>query len=106
MDCSGNVAAHRLCIDAAWRKGQVAFVGECGAETPFRASQDLICKGLTLVGSWHYNLADVAKVFRVACDCAEQLDRLITHVFPLGEVEEAWRVQESGECAKVILQPW
>ena len=39
VDCSGVVAAHRLCIDAARRKGQVAFVGECGDDTPLRISK-------------------------------------------------------------------
>jgi len=28
VDCSGAVPAHRLCIDAVRRRGQVAFVGE------------------------------------------------------------------------------
>ena len=58
VDCSGVVAAHRLCIDAARRKGQVAFVGECSDDTPIQISDDMIRKGLTLAGSWHFNLAD------------------------------------------------
>ena len=60
VDCSGAVQAHRLCIDTVRRRGQVAFIGECGDETPLKISQDMIRKGITLVGSWHYNLKDVA----------------------------------------------
>lgn len=106
LDCAGSVAAHRLCIDAARRKGQVALVGECGEDTPLQASRDMIRKGLTLIGSWHYNMADWPKIFQVARDCEQLLDRFITHSFALEAVEQAWALQESGECAKVVLKPW
>ena len=59
VECSGVPAAHRLCIDAARRRGAVAFVGETYADgqTPIQISPDLIRKGLKLVGSWHDNIA-------------------------------------------------
>ncbi|GAH60523.1 unnamed protein product, partial [marine sediment metagenome] len=65
VDCSGTVAAHRLCIDSTRRKGYVAFVGECFEETPIRISSDMIRKGLTLHGAWHYNLSLFPKVMKV-----------------------------------------
>lgn len=106
LDCAGQVAAHRLCIDATRRRGQVAFVGECGADTPVRVSPDLIRKGLTLVGSWHYNLQDFGKIMRIVRERGADLDRLISHVFPMSQVQQAWETQAGGECAKVILKPW
>jgi len=105
LDCAGQVAAHRLCIDATRRRGQVAFVGECSAETPLYTSSDMIRKGLTLIGSWHYNLADVPKLMQMIQGHGAQLDKLISHVFPLDQVQEAWETQLTGECAKIILQP-
>lgn len=106
VDCSGAVLAHRLCIDAVRRRGQVAFVGECGDETPLRISQDMIRKGITLMGSWHYNLKDVPKLMQVVRSNADQLDRLISHTFSLDQMQEAWELQTTGECGKVILKPW
>ena len=105
LDCSGSVAAHRLCIDAARRRGRVAFVGECSQETPVRVSPDLIRKGLTLVGSWHYNLKDVPGIWQVARARATDLERLISHRFALDDVQAAFQLQATGECGKVILQP-
>jgi L-iditol 2-dehydrogenase len=106
VDCSGVVAAHRLGIDAARRLGKVAFVGESSADTPLRISPDLIRKGLTLFGSWHYNLKDTPKMMRLIAESAPQLDKLISHRFPLEEIQRAWETQSSGECAKVLLKPW
>ncbi|HRW07784.1 MAG TPA: zinc-binding dehydrogenase [Caldilineaceae bacterium] len=106
IDCSGVVAAHRLCIDAARRKGQVAFVGECSEETPLRISPDMIRKGLTLIGSWHYRMQDTPAIMGLIGKVGAQLDKLITHRFPLAAVQEAWELQLTGESAKVLLQPW
>ena len=106
LDCSGVVAAHRLCIDAARRKGKVAFVGECSDETPLRISNDMIRKGLTLIGSWHFNLADTPRVMKMIGEIGAELDALITHRFPLDDIQSAWETQLSGQCGKVILHPW
>ncbi len=106
VDCSGAVPAHRLCIDAVRRRGQVAFVGECREETPLSISRDMIRKGISLVGSWHYNLQDVPKIMQVIRANADKLDRLISHAFSLDEVQKAWEVQTTGACAKIVLKPW
>ena len=106
VDCSGAPEAHRLCIDTLRRKGNMAFVGETRSETPIVASRDMIRKGITLVGSWHYNLADAHKLMRIIARSGPALDRLISHTFPLSQVQRAWEVQASGQCAKVLLAPW
>jgi L-iditol 2-dehydrogenase len=105
IDCSGAAAAQRLLIDATRRRGQVAFVGE-GGELSLQVSQDLIRKGLTLHGSWHYNLADVPHVMQVIRRARPLLDRLITHRFPMEGVTDAFELQMAGECGKVLLDPW
>jgi len=74
-------------------------------ETPLKVSPDMIRKGLTLAGSWHYNLKDTPKIMRVIAESGPQLDLLISHTFPLERVQEAWELQASGQCAKVILLP-
>ena len=106
LDCSGSVAAHRLCIDATRRRGQVAFVGECSDETSIRISPDMIRKGLTLVGSWHYNLSDAATILRIIEEQPTVMEQLISHRFALEEIQTAFELQATGDCAKVLLHPW
>ena len=106
VDCSGVVAAHRLCIDATRRKGMVAFVGECADDTPVKISQDMIRKGLRLIGSWHYNLADTPRMMAMISQVGEKIDQLITHRYAIDDIQSAWETQLSGQCGKVILQPW
>ncbi len=106
VDCSGVAAAHRLCVDATRRKGQVAFVGESRANTPIRISPDMIRKGLTLIGTWHYNLATTPRMMDMIVNLGAELDKLISHTFPIDQIQQAWETQVSGDCAKVILKPW
>ena len=105
IDCTGVPAAQRLLVDAVRRRGRVAFVGE-GGEVPVHASRDMIRKGITLHGSWHYNLADSPRLMRIVREAGPQLEKLITHRFPIDRVSDAWELQLTGECGKVVLKPW
>jgi L-iditol 2-dehydrogenase len=35
-----------------------------------------------------------------------KLDQMITHRYPLSQVKEAWELQLSGQCGKVLIDPW
>jgi L-iditol 2-dehydrogenase len=105
VDCSGVPARMRLLIDGIRRKGQIAFVGEAGDLT-IKVSDDMIRKGLTIHGAWHYNLADTPRIMRIVADCADKLDKLITHTVPIAKVTDAFELQLLGQCGKVVLHPW
>ncbi len=105
LDCSGNVQAQRLCIDATRRKGKVSFIGECHDDLAIRISPDMIRKGLTLIGSWHYNLNDFPKVMQIIQE-SPLVDLLISHRLPLSRIQEAFETSASHQTAKIILDPW
>ena len=106
LDCSGNPLAHRLCVDATRRRGQVSFVGQSGRrETALNISRDMIGKGLSLHGAWHYNLSQFPRLVNVIQN-SDLLDLLISHVFPMSEIQKAFETSSSQESAKIILKPW
>ena len=92
-------------MDATRRKGTVAFIGECNDELSLRISPDLIRKGLTLMGSWHYNLNDYPKIMQVIQE-SPLIEQLISHVLPLREIQAAFELSASHETATIILEPW
>ena len=106
---SAETTGFRLYMDvvmaATRRKGQVGIVGE-GGEYPVPISDGMIRTGLTLHGIWHWNLGDAPDMMRMIGRVGDKLDILITHRFPLDQIEEAWKLQLSGQCGKVILQPF
>ena len=105
IDCAGVPAAQRLLIDALRRRGQLAFVGEAG-ELTVNVSQDLIRKGLTLHGQWHYNLALASRMLRMIRSVGGLLDRQITHHYPMSAAQRAFELQAIGQCGKIVLDPW
>lgn len=105
VDCSGAAPAQRFLIDAARRKGQVTFVGEGGA-LEVQISNDMIRKGLVLRGNWHYNLAEYPRLLNVIRNNTEKIEKFITHRFPMSNVQSAWELQTTGNCGKVLLDPW
>ncbi|RKU38453.1 alcohol dehydrogenase [Candidatus Poribacteria bacterium] len=106
LDCSGNVQAHRLCIDATRRRGTIAFVGQSGGnDTIIHVSPDLIGKGLRLAGAWHYNLSQFPGLMRVI-EGSPILDLLISNIFPMSEIQQAFETSASQESSKIILKPW
>ena len=105
MDCSGNSSAHRLMIDAVRRKGEVSFIGE-GKDFPLFASADMLRKGISLHGIWHYNLSDTLNITKVIERNSDKLDKFITHKFPMTQVQKAWELQATMNCGKVLLDPW
>lgn len=105
LDCAGAVLAERLCIDATRRKGKVAYVGECNNELAIKVSPDMIRKGLTVIGSWHYNLKLFPLIMQVIQN-SPIIDLLISHVMPMSKIQQAFELSASNQTAKVILKPW
>lgn len=105
VDCSGTVQGERLCIDAARRRGRVAFVGECYQDLTIRVSPDLNRKGLMLVGTWCSSMADQSKIMQIIAE-SPLIDLLISHVMPMSQIQEAFELLASGESGKVVIKPW
>lgn len=105
VDASGNAKAERLCIDAMAPGGHVAFIGENHSEIPIRPSEDFIRKGLTLLGSWHYNLHDREDMLTMLRRWP-RIQNLITDTFGFSQVQEAFDKFVGGDTCKVVLHPW
>jgi len=105
MDCSGDPRAMKFMINVTARNGKVAFVGESG-DLSVKISNELIRNGLTLYGIWHYNLSGIFKLFNLLRESKDKMDRLITHRFPMDKVTDAWELQLTRKCGKVLILPW
>ena len=105
LDCAGTTQTERLCIDATRRKGKVAFIGECTDRLSIRVSPDMIRKGLTLLGSWHYNLNEFPHIMQIIQE-SPLIDLLISHTFPMSRIQDTFECSISRESAKIVLDPW
>jgi L-iditol 2-dehydrogenase len=104
LECSGLPEYQRLAIDCVARLGTVAFLAEPG-EIHVRVDDDLVQKGVTLLGSLDINRHDAERLLRLIQEVPTQLDTYITHRYPLAAIGEAFERQISRECGKIILYP-
>lgn len=87
------------------RKGHVSIVGEA-RQYPLPISDGMIRTGLTLHGIWHWNLGDAPDMLRMIGRVGDKLNTMITHHFPLDQIDEAWKLQMTGQCGKVVVNPF
>jgi L-iditol 2-dehydrogenase len=105
IECSGNEKAERLCIDSMEPLGCISFIGQNHNPFTIYPSEDFINKGLTLMGTWHYNLIDFEDMYAVLRRI-RNIDKLITATYGFDEVQEAFERFLQGDACKVILRPW
>ncbi len=85
------------------RKGHIACVGWSG-EMP---ASTLVSNGLTLMGAWHWNhLRCAPEMWKTIRGSEPLLNLFITHHFPMSKVQEAWLLQSTGACGKILMDPW
>jgi len=104
VETSGQPRYMDILMKATRRKGDFAFVGESGDYT-IQVSDGMIRNGLTLHGIWHWPLGDAPDMLKMISEVGDKLDTVITHHFPMTKIEDAWKLQMTGQCGKVIVHP-
>lgn len=102
IDCSGNAAARRLCLEAAREWGRVVFVGE-GGTVEFEPSPLLIHKQLTLYGSWVCSIGQMEDLVELLVRWGLKPEAMVTNLYSLEEAQTAYEVFDTGRTGKVAI---
>ncbi|WP_244489095.1 zinc-dependent alcohol dehydrogenase [Devosia sp. Root685] len=102
IETSNNEAAPPVVLELVRARGRLAFVTWSGALPVNRITG----KGVDIFGCWHWNHDQAGERMMDRIRAARPLlDKLVTHRFALADVNEAFALQESGQCGKVLLYP-
>ena len=104
LEMSGHPDAIRDALKAAGQAGRVSLLGIPSKEVSFDLAEDVIFKGLQLIGitgrrmydTW-YQLKGLLERGRI------DLTPLITHRLTLDRYEEAFDLMSSGNCGKIVF---
>ena len=66
---------------------------------------DIHYRELAIVGAFGLSRASFDKSFDLIVPKSINLEELITDEFPLGDVEQAFKVAASGDAIKVLISP-
>ena len=108
FQCTGSPAAHANIYKFIRNGGGLCELGFFinGGDATINPHFDLCAKEITLVGSWVYTLRDYATTFdfiKRAKAIGLPLNKLVTHAFPLEEIDEAFKTNIRMEGLKIAV---
>lgn len=105
VEASGSVAGLREAIKIARIGGTVLSIGmsQPAGVFPFDGYHDLTKRNLRLQGVWVSDTSHVYRAIRMVLDKPELFAKMITHRFPLSQVNEAIQTIERKETVKTVL---
>ena len=108
FQCTGNPHAHSNIYKFVRNGGGLCELGFFinGGDATINPHFDICSKELTMVGSWVYTLRDYATTFdflKRAKGIGLPMNKLITHKFPLSEINEAHRTNLKMEGLKIAI---
>ena len=85
--------------------GRVIMLGEIWQEWSFEPSAETMLKDYHLIRSWYFPISEYNENIQMLLDNKVDPQKLISHVFPLEELSEAFRLFLSGATRKVLARP-
>ena len=101
IDCSGNPRAQSDALAVLRPKGKMLVLAATAGWT-IDPSQ-LWRRGLTLFGSWVYELGQYERVVQLARMRADSLEKLVTGRFAGAEAEQAFQAADQASEGKIVI---
>ena len=104
IDTSGRPEAQVNAVKTPKKGGVVYILGEY--PTLKIDISDFIHRHLTLKGGVYFPIKDYDKVLNILRRGKEDFEKIISHVFPLDKIDEAFRTFfEDNESIRVLIKP-
>ncbi len=109
-DVIGEFSGNKTAIEQAFkyikRGGGLSILGIPSKDIDIDVAEDIVFKGIQIYGvvgrriydTWH-------EVKRLIDGNYLDLDTIITHQFPMSQIDEAMKVMGSGNCGKIVINP-
>jgi propanol-preferring alcohol dehydrogenase len=105
VEAAGRTETQRQALELAGPGGRVLVVAHNPRPLELRTSIDLIQREVALIGSEYFPVAELAANQALLLDGRVDPGPLLTHRFPLEELEAAYDAFWSGRTGKVLVEP-
>lgn len=102
LECSGSPVAFGEMVENMYNGGKVSLLGLLPGSTQINWSK-LIFKGLTLKGIYGREMYETWYQMEMMLSHGLDISSVITHRFKADDYQEAFRIMETGNCGKIIL---
>jgi threonine 3-dehydrogenase len=102
FDASGKEVARRAALDILGQRGALVCVGH-GEGVSLAVSDDLIAPEHAVLGSEYFRYNELAGNLELLLNNQDVISRVVTHTFPIEELDAAFAAFLSGETGKVVV---
>ena len=102
FDSSGKEVARRAALDVLGKRGALVCVGH-GETVTLNVSKDLLEPEHAVLGSEYFRFDELSGNLALLKANYDTISRVITHRFPVEQLDEAFSVFLGGETGKVIV---
>jgi 2-desacetyl-2-hydroxyethyl bacteriochlorophyllide A dehydrogenase len=103
VEAVGSPKTIMQAIRAVSPGGRVVMLGEVWEPWLFEPSVETMLKDYSLIRSWYFPIREYAENQRILLDGKVDPSLLISHIYPLEELPEAFRLFMSGQTRKVLV---
>jgi L-iditol 2-dehydrogenase len=103
-ECSGSPGSLAKCWEAVRKEGVLAPLGVYSGPITTDFNK-IMMKELRVTGSYGYVWTSWQRTIQLLAEGKIRADEMISHVFPLEDYEQAFRVTQDGTGIKVVLSP-
>ena len=102
FDASGKEVARRAALDIINKRGALVCVGH-GETVTVNVSNDLLEPEHAVLGSEYFRFDELAANLELLRKNKATISRVITHAFPVDELDRAFETFLGGETGKVVV---
>jgi threonine 3-dehydrogenase len=103
FDTSGKGAARQEALALLAQRGVLVCVGH-GEDLHLQVSSDLIAPERTVMGSEYFRYNELAGNLELLRQHRSYLHQIITHTFPISEIQSAFELFYAGSTGKVVIE--
>jgi threonine dehydrogenase-like Zn-dependent dehydrogenase len=104
IDTSGREAARHASLDALDKRGVLVLVGH-GEGIRMDVSSQMIAPERAVLGSEYFRYDELPANLELLRRHRDYLSQIITHRFPLADIQHAFELFFKGDTGKVIIEP-
>lgn len=103
IDTSGKKAARQASLSALNQRGVLVLVGH-GETLELNVSGEMIAPERAILGSEYFAYSELPGNLKLLTEQRDYLTRIITHRFPVREIQTAFELFFAGQTGKVVIE--
>jgi threonine dehydrogenase-like Zn-dependent dehydrogenase len=103
IDTSGKKAARQASLSVLNQRGVLVLVGH-GETLELNVSGEMIAPERAILGSEYFAYSELSGNLKLLTEHRDYLNRIITHHFPVSEIQTAFELFFAGQTGKVVIE--